>query len=113
MEDLLFWLIIICFLVIAYYIVYRWLPKKGFFKIEGEEQILKYNKREINFKSFMYGVIALLPANLIQGLISNKSISAIKDLPPDSFLFGIEGKWFPIVVALITAFVVRRNLSEK
>jgi uncharacterized membrane protein (Fun14 family) len=96
MEDLLFWLIIICFLVIAYYIVYRWLPKKGFFKIEGEEQIYKYNKREINFKSFMYGVIALLPANFIQ-----------------AFIFRIESKWFPIVVALITAFVVRRNLSEK
>lgn len=96
MEDLLFWLIIICFLVIAYYIVYRWLPKKGFFKIEGEEQILKYNKREINFKSFMYGVIALLPANFIQ-----------------AFVFGIEGKWFPIGVALITAFIVKQKLSDK
>ena len=96
MEDLLVWLIIICFLVIAYYIVYRWLPKKGFFKIEGEEQIYRYNKREINFKSFMYGVIALLPANFIQ-----------------AFIFGIEGIWFPIGVALITAFIVRQKLSEK
>ena len=69
MEDLLYWLTIICFLVIAYYIVYRWLPRKGFFKIEGEEKIKKYKKREINFKSFMYGLIALLLANFIQGFI--------------------------------------------
>ena len=94
--DIKFILLVSLFFVIAYLIVYWWLPKKGFFKIEGEEEIFKYNKREINFKSFMYGVIALLPANFIQ-----------------AFVFGIEGKWFPIVVALITAFVVRRNLSEK
>ena len=96
MEDLLVWLIIICFLVIAYYIVYRWLPKKGFFKIEGEEQIYKYNKREIIFKGFMYGVIAFIIANFIQ-----------------AFIFGIESKWFPTTVALITAFVVKQKLSEK
>jgi Na+/H+ antiporter NhaD/arsenite permease-like protein len=96
MEDLLYWLTIICFLVIAYYIVYRWLPRKGFFKIEGEEKIKKYKKREINFKSFMYGLIALLLANFIQG-----------------FIFRIEGKWFPIGVALITAFIVKQKLSDK
>ena len=44
----------------------------------------------------MYGVIALLPANFIQ-----------------AFIFGIEGIWFPIGVALITAFIVRQKLSEK
>ena len=48
MEDLLYWLIIICILVIAYYIVYRWLPSKGFFKIEGEENLMEYIITEVS-----------------------------------------------------------------
>ena len=94
--DIKFILLVSLFFVIAYLIVYWWLPKKGFFKIEGEEEIFKYKKREANFKGFMCGVIAFIIANFIQ-----------------AFIFGIESKWFPTTVALITAFVVRQKLSEK
>ena len=57
---------------------------------------MKNRKREIRFKGYMYGVIAYVIVYFIQ-----------------AFIFEIENKWFPAIVALISALVAAQKLSEK